>query len=185
MNDKVRRVAALGMLFGLALILSFLEGLLPPIPALPPGVKLGLSNLVTMYCLFYLGKRSAYALAVLKAGFAVFTRGGTAGLLSLCGGILAVTVMILLSLPKKPRLSVFLLSVFGAVSHNVGQLIASAALIGGFAAFGYFPILFLSGIVMGTVTGVLLKLVLPAVARLPFSSKNKSKGSNQNGNFKE
>ena len=169
MNQKVRQIAVMGMFFALALVLSFLEGLLPPVPMLPPGVKLGLSNIVTMYCLLYMGRGPAYLLAVLKAGFAFLTRGGTAGLLSLCGGLFAVTVMALLMLPKRHMASVFLLSVSGAVFHNLGQLAGSSLLIGGFAAFAYLPVLLLAGVAMGTVTGLILKTVLPAVERLNFT----------------
>lgn len=79
MQIKTRELTALGLLFALALILSFLEGLLPPVPFLPPGVKPGLSNIVTMYCLLYLGAGQALLLAVLKAGVACITRGITAG----------------------------------------------------------------------------------------------------------
>lgn len=169
MKSKIRLIATMGVFFSLALILSFLEGLLPPLPMLPPGVKLGLSNIVTMYCLLYLGTGPAYLLAILKAGFAVLTRGTVAGLLSLCGGLAAVTVMTLLAIPKKHMASVFLLSVLGAVSHNLGQLAASSALVGGTAAFAYFPVLLLSGVLMGTITGIVLKTVLPAANRINFT----------------
>lgn len=166
MQRKTRELTALSLLFALALILSFLEGLLPPVPFLPPGVKPGLSNIVTMYCLLYLGAGPAFLLAFLKAGFALVTRGIMAGLLSGCGGLLSVTVMLLVMLPKKHRASVFLLSACGAVSHNIGQLIVAAGMVGGFAAMAYLPVLLLSGAVMGTVTGFVLRAVLPAIGRL-------------------
>ena len=63
---KIQYITTMGLFFALALVLSALEGLLPPMPFLPPGVKLGLSNIVTMYCLLYLGAGSAYAVVVLK-----------------------------------------------------------------------------------------------------------------------
>ena len=49
MKQKAGRVAFTGLLAALAIALSFLEGLLPPLPMMPPGAKLGLSNLATMY----------------------------------------------------------------------------------------------------------------------------------------
>ena len=55
-NCKVKRLALMGLLFALAMALSFLESLLPALPMLPPGIRLGLSNIVTMYALFVLGK---------------------------------------------------------------------------------------------------------------------------------
>ena len=59
-NCKVKRLALMGLLFALAMALSFLESLLPALPMLPPGIRLGLSNIVTMYALFVLGPVSGY-----------------------------------------------------------------------------------------------------------------------------
>ena len=75
-------VALTGLLAALALALSFLEGLLPPLPFLPPGAKLGLSNIVTMYAAGTLGLPCAIFLALLKGGFALLTRGAVAGCMS-------------------------------------------------------------------------------------------------------
>ena len=54
----------MGLLFAVAVVLSYIEGMVT-IPGLPPGIKLGLSNIVTMYCVFFLGVPSAYTLAIL------------------------------------------------------------------------------------------------------------------------
>ena len=80
------KISLMGLLFALAMVFSYLESLVS-IPGLLPGMRLGLSNLVTMYCLFFLGKSSGYTMAVLKAGFVVLTRGAVAGALSLSGGL--------------------------------------------------------------------------------------------------
>ena len=55
-RKQIRRVALMGLFFSLSLCFSLLESMVT-IPGLPPGIKLGLSNLVTMYCLFFLGKQ--------------------------------------------------------------------------------------------------------------------------------
>ena len=73
-NRKVKRLALMGLLFALAMALSFLESLLPALPMLPPGIRLGLSNIVTMYALFALGPVSGYTIAVLKSLFVLLTR---------------------------------------------------------------------------------------------------------------
>ena len=52
----------MGLLFALSVVLSFLEGTLTPLLGLPPGVKLGLANVVVMYALFFLGRGSAFTL---------------------------------------------------------------------------------------------------------------------------
>ena len=112
-NCKVKRLALMGLLFALAMALSFLESLLPALPMLPPGIRLGLSNIVTMYALFVLGPVSGYTIAVLKSLFVLLTRGAVAAAMSASGGIASVTVMLLLSLLPGIRRQYLLLSVFG------------------------------------------------------------------------
>lgn len=120
-NCKVKRLALMGLLFALAMALSFLESLLPALPMLPPGIRLGLSNIVTMYALFVLGPVSGYTIAVLKSLFVLLTRGAVAAAMSASGGVASVTVMLLLSLLPGIRRQYLLLSVFGGAAHNVGQ----------------------------------------------------------------
>lgn len=147
------------MLFALAVVLGFAESLLPPLPFLPPGVKLGLSNVVVMFCLLRLGRREAVAVLLLKAFFAAITRGLTAGLLSLCGGALSVLAMCLLL--RARRLGEPSVSVGGAVAHNLGQLPMAALLLQNALVFYYAPVMVLAGIVMGLLTWLLLKATLP------------------------
>lgn len=99
-NYKARQTALLGMLFALSMALSFLESMLTPFFGLMPAMKLGLSNIVVMYAVLFLNRRSALYLVLLKALFALLTRGVTAGFLSLCGGALSLAVFcLLLALP--------------------------------------------------------------------------------------
>lgn len=161
---SVRSVTNLGLLFALSIVLSLAEGLVPPIVPAMPGIKLGLANIVTMYCLFYAGWRPACLVTLLKSGFVFLTRGFTAFLLSFTGGLCAVAVMLLLLSFKRRRPSYQMVSVCGAVMHNVGQLAAASLLLGTFV-FAYLPVLLLSGIAMGLVTGTLLRVVLPALRR--------------------
>ena len=95
-NTKARETAWTGMLFALAIALSYLESLVSPLLGLMPAIKLGLSNVVVMYALLFLRTRTALLLVVLKALFAFLTRGATAGFLSLCGGGLSLVVMLVL-----------------------------------------------------------------------------------------
>ena len=79
--EKTRRIALSGLLFALAMALSFIEGTLT-IPGLLPGMKLGLANIVVMYALFFMGPRQALVLDVLKALFVFLVSGFTAGSVS-------------------------------------------------------------------------------------------------------
>ena len=72
---------------------TWMEGVLPAVPLLPPGAKLGLSNIVTVLCGGLFGAPAAFAITALKALFALVTRGVTAGLMSLAGGLLSTIVL--------------------------------------------------------------------------------------------
>lgn len=159
------RVALLGLLFALALVLSLLEGLLPGIPGLPAGIKPGLSNIITMYALFFLDGAAGLVIACLKSLFVLLTRGPVAASLSLAGGLLSVGAM-LLAMRRFPGASVLALSVLGALCHNLGQFAMAGVLLRTRALWVYLPLLLAAGAGMGALTGALLAMLLPALSRL-------------------
>ena len=134
-GGAARRTALLGLLSALALALSFLEGLLPPLPV--PGARLGLSNLVIMYALSALGLPSALAITAVKAVFVLLVRG---------------------------RVSFIAVGILGAVTHNAAQL-AAAMLLMGTALLAYAPWLLLAALGTGTLTGFVTNVTLPLLKR--------------------
>ena len=164
-TSPAKEAALMGMLFAMAMALSFAESLLPVLPMLPPGFKLGLSNIVTMYALFVLGTRKGFAIAVLKSFFVLLTRAPMAAFMSLCGGLLSVLCMALCSRVKWLGKDYMLRSVSGALAHNLGQLLASVAYTST-VMFYYLPVLVVSGVIMGIVTGAMLRVVMPYIQRL-------------------
>lgn len=160
--QKTRLLVLTALFFAVSLVLSLVESSLPPLPIAVPGIKFGLSNIAVMYALFFLGRSSAAAIAVLKAGFVVITRGPVAGLLSLCGGILSVAVMALLLAVFQEKISYLLLSVFGAIFHNIGQFAAISLVYTNMYLWSYLPVLLVSGVLAGAVTAALLKVIRPA-----------------------
>ena len=161
--SKARKIAVTGLLFAAALALSWLENLIPYIPGLPPGIKLGLSNIVMLFCLYCAGIPYALSLAILKALFVLLIRGMTAGALSFAGGTLSVIVMILMIYTGSRRYSAGLVSVCGACAHNMGQLVTVSVITQSPAVFYYTPILLISGIIMGIVTGYVFTKVSPSI----------------------
>ncbi len=158
-----RKLALMGLLFALAMVFSFIESLLPPMPA---GIKLGLANIVTMYALFFLGYKEGITIVILKSLFVFLTRGATAFIMSIFGGFASVLVMILLFSFKKLNLSYLIISLAGGVFHNLGQLVAAYFILKLPAVFYYLPIMVASGVVMGVVTGITLKVVMPYMNKL-------------------
>lgn len=163
MRGQSKKIAVCGLLGALALVLSLLEGMLPPIPGLPPGARPGLSNIVTMFAAGSLGLPYALAVALIKGGFAFLTRGVTAGLMSLCGGLLSTLVMWLVW--EKTRVSLLMTGICGALAHNTAQLCV-ALLLTGRAALFYIPAMLLLAILCGLCTGLVLQLLLPVLQKL-------------------
>jgi len=151
----------MGLMLAMIIALSALEHMLPPIPGLPPGVRFGLSNVVTMYALFFMGRRQAILLSALKSMFVMLTRGGIAGLLSICGGLLSILGIIALLFLFREKVSYLALSISGAILHNIGQITIAAVILGSGLVFFYLPVLIVSGMIMGAVTGTLLRVIMP------------------------
>ncbi len=169
-RGKSKEVAFMGLLFALVLALSFAETMLTSMLLLPPGVKPGLANVVVMFCLLCRNKREAVILIVLKAGFALLTRGFLAATLSAAGGVSSmVLMMFLLWLPQKP--SVFIVSICGALTHNAVQLMVFSALLGGPYVWTYAPALLVSGVLAGGLTTLLLRALLPSLYRMGFATQ--------------
>lgn len=164
--NKTQKLVLTSLLFAAALVLAIVENTLPALPIAVPGVKFGLSNIAVMYALFFLGKKQAYTIGILKSVFVFITRGGIAGLLSLTGGILSITVMILLMAVFREKITYLILSIFGAVFHNAGQFFVITLIYTGMNMWAYFPVLLISGLAAGIVTSTLLKFIMPAFQRL-------------------
>jgi heptaprenyl diphosphate synthase len=165
MPDKTKKIAILGLMLAIIFILNALEHMLPPLPLLPPQVKLGLSNIITMYCLFFIGRAQAVGLNALKSFFVFLTRGPMAGLLSLCGGMLSILTIIILIYLFKERISYAAVGIAGACTHNLGQYAMISVIIYSPYLGYYLPVLLTAGVLTGLVTGMLLKIMLPVFER--------------------
>ena len=93
--------------------------------------------------------------------------------LSLCGGLLSLLVMAVLYYVVPVRPTWFILSVCGALAHNVGQLLGAGVIISSSLSLYYAPVMLVLGLVMGALTSITLKALLPALGRLGFSTREK------------
>lgn len=159
---KTQDIALSGLLFALAMALSFVEGTLV-IPGLMPGMKLGLANIVVMYALFFMGGKQALVLDLLKALFVFLVSGWTAGFLSLCGGLFSLLVMWVLYYHFPVQPTWFILSVCGALAHNVGQLLGASVILSSAMSLYYAPVMLVFGLIMGSLTSITLRALLPAL----------------------
>lgn len=160
------RVAYFGVFTALALILSYVETLIPVNLGIP-GVKLGLANLIIVVALYKMRLSEAYLLSVVRVLLAGFIFGNYFSIIySLAGGLLSLTVMALLK--KWGGFSLQGISIAGGVFHNIGQLIVAAVVVETFSVTYYFPVLLVAGLLTGLVIGIVAEMMLKRLVNIQF-----------------
>lgn len=153
MKNYGKKTAFLGLCTALALILAYVEVLLPPLLSAVPGIKMGLPNIIIIFLLYRHGPVPAAAVSLTRVLLVALLFGNAMSLAySLAGAILSLGVMALLR--RLDFLSAVGVSVAGGVMHNVGQILM-AMLVLGTAELGYYLIVLA---VTGTVAGILIGL---------------------------
>ncbi|MDQ5983381.1 MAG: hypothetical protein RUMPE_00392 [Eubacteriales bacterium SKADARSKE-1] len=167
-NKRTNMITTLALFSALSITLSILESIIPTANILPPGAKLGLSNIITMFICGTFGLLPALIIATVKSFFVLSLRGPTAFLMSFFGGICSICMIWVLTKKPKKQLSFIFISIVGAISHNLVQLLVSSFLIGK-SIFFYIPVLILAAVFTGSITGTLLKVISPALSKVPYS----------------
>ncbi|MGN0341994.1 MAG: Gx transporter family protein [Roseburia sp.] len=148
-----KHIAYMGIFLALALILSYVESLIPFAVGIP-GVKLGLCNLLVVLMLYLLGWREALTVSVLRILLAGILFGNAFSILySLSGGILSFLVMLFLK--KTDRFHVVTVSIFGGVFHNLGQIFVAALILESYYVIYYVSVLVAAGAITGALIGIL------------------------------
>jgi len=156
---RVKRVSALGLLTALALILSYLESLLP-LPLMLPGFKLGLCNIVVLFCAYRLSLGDAAILSLIRVLVTSFLFGNITGFLfSLFGAFFAFLAIVLSKMLLSKQLSFVGVSVLSAAAFNFGQILAASLLYASLAVFDYLPLLLVASAIFGGAVGLLLNLI--------------------------
>ncbi len=151
-----KRLARMAMLLALAVIMGYLEALIPVAPAIP-GIKLGLANFVIVLVMYLFSIREAAVISVLRiilVGFLLSNM--TMILYSFSGAVLSLTMMALIK--RNPHFSLYGVSMAGGVMHNVGQLLVAGALMGFQAILWYVPFLLGAGLLAGLLIGFLVSI---------------------------
>ena len=155
---ETRKIARMGLLVALSMILSYVESLIPAFVAVP-GVKVGLANIVVIFALYTLGPIEALIVSLLRVILSSFLFGSVLSLLySISGALLSLGGMILMK--KLKIFSTTVVSVTGGVLHNVGQILVACLVLETDVLLYYLPVLILSGVITGAVIGIIASLVI-------------------------
>lgn len=162
-TDTTYRIAFGGVFLALALILSYVEALIPFNFGIP-GIKLGLANLIVLLALYKYSPYDAIAVNILRILIvSILFTDFYSFLYSLSGALLSFLIMVLLYRIKK--LSVVSVSVCGGVCHNIGQLLVALFVTKVPHLLFYLPVLVISGVITGLLIGLLARILIPVLTR--------------------
>ena len=159
---KTKKLTLLALLTAVAMILSYVETLIPS--AGIPGVKLGLANVAVIFALYRLGWREALGISLVRVFMVSMLFGSMSALLySLAGAVLSLAVMAMLR--KTDVFSETGVSVAGGVAHNAGQILMAMLILETKRLIYYLPILVFSGLGAGILVGLAAGLL---IRRIPL-----------------
>lgn len=159
MKYKPKRLVSIGALTAVALTIFVIENQIPPLVAIP-GIKLGLSNIITLFALVIMGPKDAFTILVLRVTLGSIFSGQIMTLAySMSGGILCLLAEIIL-VKLLPLENLWAVSVIGAVIHNITQIAVAALITMTAGVFFYLPYLIIAGIITGTFIGLCVQIVV-------------------------
>lgn len=168
MRKKTKKIAFLGLSVALALILSYVESLLPPLSAAVPGIKMGLPNIVIIFLLYRLSGKEAFGVSIVRIflNFMLFGNPMTVAY-SVAGAILSLCVMALMK--RIDLFSTVGVSIAGGIFHNLGQIIVAMIVLSTKEIGYYMIVLSVSGTVAGILIGLAGALLLKYTKRMKLN----------------
>lgn len=167
MRNKTKKIAFLGVLTSVALVLSYVEAILPPVWSAVPGIKMGLPNIVIIFLLYRFGIKEAATVSLIRLFIVALLFGNVMTLAySFAGAFLS---LVLMAICKKINfVSVVGVSIIGGVSHNLGQVIVAIILLDTVQIGYYMAVLAVTGTVAGVFIGIAGSLLLKRMEKHKF-----------------
>lgn len=152
-NSSTKSIAFLGISASVALLLSYIEFLLPPLFAAVPGIKIGLPNVIIIFVLYAVGAKAAAGVSFVRLCVSSLLFGNPVMFAySAAGAVLSFLIMIVLK--KTDKLSAVGVSVAGGVAHNMGQIFVAMLLLNTPQIAYYMIVLTVTGTVSGVFIGL-------------------------------
>lgn len=147
-----KKITYLSLFTAIAIILGYIESLIPFSFSIP-GSKIGLANIINIIILYYYSLKETLIVSLLRCLIIAITFTNLYMFLySISGAILSILIMYLLKQTKS--FSILIISITGAVSHNLGQLIIAIIFFGSNIIY-YLPYLIIIACITGTLMGLI------------------------------
>lgn len=172
---KLRQLTTLALCTTLSLAVYAIESAIPPLVPIP-GIKLGLSNIITLILLRHVSLRETAMVLAARILLSALLFGQFISLIySLAGGLFSLLAMFFVHRLLRGK-AAYLTGAVGGLTHNLGQLAAAFALTSTPGVLTYLPFLALSGILTGLFTGLAAlctdKYLLPHIKGGFFSNSS-------------
>ncbi|MDO5398166.1 MAG: Gx transporter family protein [bacterium] len=164
---KTKKLTFMSMLLGLALIIFTVEAQIPPIAPIP-GIKLGLANVINLMTLYMLGRKESFTILVLRIVLSSIFAGNITGFMySLSGGLVCFMFISVISVFLKEN-RMWIVSIFGAIGHNIGQIMMALFLLKTPQLIWYLPVLIISAVITGFFTGMVAQITLKQLRKTNY-----------------
>ena len=166
-RSRTKKTAFIGLAASLALLLSYVEFLLPPLFVAVPGIKVGLPNVVILFVLYFIDLKNAAFVSFTRLVLSSILFGNTVTLAySAAGALLSLSVMALLK--RTDKLSEVGVSVAGGVCHNLGQILVAVLLLDTPQIAYYMTVLTVTGTVSGIFIGLCGAILVKRIPKKRF-----------------
>ena len=161
---KSNYISFMGLLVAVALILSYIESLIPFFYGIP-GMKLGLPNMAIVLALYCLGKKDALLINLIRIVLSGLLFGNLAGIIfSIAGAFISYLCMLIAM--NTGKFSIKGVSIIGGVTHNVAQILIAAFVVKTSGIVYYMPFLIIAGALTGFLNGFIADAVKLFLKRL-------------------
>ena len=165
MRKETRKIALLGVLTSVALVLSYLEAMLPPISTAVPGIKMGLPNIIIIFLLYKFGLKEAVTVSIIKVFIVALLFGNVMTLAySVAGAVLSIALMTIML--KLDWFSTIGVSVVGGISHNLGQILVAIFLFDTIQIGYYMIVLSITGTIAGVLIGIISSILVKKLEKI-------------------
>lgn len=162
---KTKKLVLMGLLTAIALTIFMVEAQIPVLVPVP-GVKLGLSNIVTVFAVFVLGPVEGILILTARVFLgAVFSGNFSTIFYSAAGGALAILATILLKKILTDK-QIWVCGICGAMAHSIGQMTVAVLLTGTPQLLVYLPVMLLCAMITGVFTGLCAQFTINRGDRL-------------------
>lgn len=168
-NDKkTNKLVILALLGAVAIITGYVEALIPVSIGIP-GVKPGLCNIVILFTLILYSWKEALLVSAVRILAVGYMFGNLFSIsYSMAGTLCAVFIMAVLI--HTGRFGLVGISASGGAMHGIGQMIVARAVLTGLPFAAYTALLIITGIVTGSLTGLISYEVLKRVRMTAFKA---------------